>query len=241
MMYSYQLQQHNIFIMTALSKLINLLHLHFKYIFMGLSIHYSGRITDKQKLPLLIEELEEISKVHGWKYYIYETEFPIGYSPDDEHDENLYGISMNPPECEPVAFSFASNGRLCGPMQFSCWAESTDETERKYLYMNSTKTQYAGAEIHKMVIGVFRYVESHYLSDFVMIDEAQFWETGDENLLVENFRLNTELINRFTEALCANSQRNDEDIDTYLNRIIREFWVKRDEAGSKNSNDSTAD
>ena len=208
---------------------------------MGLSIHYSGRITDKQKLPLLIEELEEISKVHGWKYYIYENEFPIGYYPDDKHDENLYGISMNPPECEPVAFSFASNGRLCGPMQFSCWAESTDESELKYLYMNSTKTQYAGAEIHKMVIGVFRYVVSRYLSDFVMIDEAQFWETGDENLLVENFRRNTELINDFTEVLSVNTRREDEDIDTYLERIIKVFREKRDESCSENSNETTAD
>ena len=48
---------------------------------MGLTIHYSGRITDKKKLPLLIEELEEISKVHGWKYHIYETEFPAGDFP----------------------------------------------------------------------------------------------------------------------------------------------------------------
>jgi len=208
---------------------------------MGLSIHYSGRITDKQKLPLLIEELEEISKVHGWKYFIYETEFPIGYSPDDEHDENLYGISMNPPECEPVAFSFASNGRLCGPMQFSCWGDSTDESERKYLYMNSIKTQYAGAEIHKMVIGLFRYVESQYLSDFKMNDEAQFWETGDESLLVENFRLNTELINSFTEVLSVNTRHEDEDIDTYLERIIRVFRGKRDESGSENSNETTTD
>jgi len=208
---------------------------------MGLTIHYSGRITDKQKLPLLIEELEEISKVHGWKYFLYETEFPIGYYSDDEHDENLYGISMNPPECEPVAFSFASNGRLCGPMQFSCWGDSTDESERKYLYMNSTKTQYAGAEIHKMVIGIFRYVVSRYLTDFVMMDEAQFWETGDENLLVENFIRNTELINSFTEVLCANSQREDEDIDAYLDRIIREFRVKRDESCSENSNETITD
>ena len=148
---------------------------------------------------------------------------------------------MNPPECEPVAFSFASNGRLCGPMQFSCWAESTDESELKYLYMNSTKTQYAGAEIHKMVIGVFRYVVSRYLSDFVMIDEAQFWETGDENLLVENFRRNTELINDFTEVLSVNTRREDEDIDTYLERIIKVFREKRDESCSENSNETTAD
>ena len=208
---------------------------------MGLTIHYSGRITNKQKLSLLIEELEEISIVHGWKYHIFETEFPTGHYPDEVHDGNLYGICLIPPGSEPVTFAFLRNGRMCGPMQLSCWGNSTDETERKYLYMNSTKTQYAGAEIHKMVIGVFRYVVSHYLSDFVMMDEAQFWETGDENLLIENFKRNTELINDFTEALCMNTKREDEDIDAYLERIIREFRGKRDESGFKNSNDSTTD
>ena len=38
---------------------------------MGLSIHYSGQITDKSKLSQLIEEVEEIATVHGWKYHIY--------------------------------------------------------------------------------------------------------------------------------------------------------------------------
>ena len=123
--------------------------------------------------------------------------------------------------------------------QFSCWGNSTDETERKYLYMNFTKTQYAGAEIHKMVIGIFRYVLSHYLSDFKMVDEAEFWETGDEKLLYENFRRNTELINSFAEALQTNSPREDEDVETYLERIIREFRDKRGESGTKHPNDPT--
>ena len=47
---------------------------------MGLSIHYSGRIADKNTLPQLIEEVEEIATVHGWKYSIYEREFPVSES-----------------------------------------------------------------------------------------------------------------------------------------------------------------
>jgi len=206
---------------------------------MGLTIHYSGRMADKQKLPMLIEELEEISKVHGWKYHIFETKFPKGECPDDENDGYLYGMCMNPPECEPVAFSFTNNGRMCGPGQFSCWGNSTDETDKRYLYMNSTKTQYAGAEIHKMIIGIFRYVVSHYLTDFKMNDEAEYWETGDEKLLVENFRRNTELINSFAETLQTNTPREDEDVETYLERIIREFRDKGLTSGANNTNDPT--
>jgi transposase len=43
---------------------------------MGLTIHYSGRIADKSKLPQLIEEVEEIVNEHGWKYTVYDREFP---------------------------------------------------------------------------------------------------------------------------------------------------------------------
>ena len=194
---------------------------------MGLTIHYHGRIADKQKLPQLIEEIEEISKVHGWNYHILEREFPTGDYPEDEHDGNLYGIVFNPPGSEPVSFTFLRNGRMCGPMQLNCWGESTNEKERRYLYMNSTKTQYAGSDIHKMVIGIFRYIVPRFLSDFEMMDEAEYWETNDAKLLVENFRINTELINGFADALSENCTREGEGIETFIERVIREFWKKK--------------
>lgn len=194
---------------------------------MGLTIHYHGRIADKQKLPQLIEELEEISKVHEWDYHILEREFPSGDYPEDEHDGNLYGILFNPPGSEPVSFTFLRNGRMCGPMQLNCWGESTNEKERRYLYMISTKTQYAGSEIHKMVIRIFRYIVPRFLSDFEMMDEAEYWETNDSKLLEENFRRNTELINGFADALSENTNHEGEGIETYLERVIREFWEKK--------------
>jgi len=194
---------------------------------MGLTIHYHGRIADKQKLPQLIEELEEISKVHGWNYHILEREFPTGDNPEDEHDGNLYGIVFNPPGSEPVSFTFLRNGRMCGPMQLNCWGESTNQKELGYLYMNSTKTQYAGSEIHKMVIGIFRYIVPRFLSDFEMMDEAEYWETKDDKLLAENFRINTELINGFADALSENSKHKGENIESFIERVIREFWEKK--------------
>ncbi len=67
---------------------------------MGISIHYSGKIADKQKLPQLIEEVQEIATVHGWNYQVYEPTFPISTTQQHEqsnvadatHDDLLYGI-----------------------------------------------------------------------------------------------------------------------------------------------------
>ena len=193
---------------------------------MGLTIHYHGRIADKQKLPQLIEELEEISRVRGWEYHILERKFPIGDYPDEEHDGNLYGILFNPPGSEPVSFTFLRNGRMCGPMQLNCWGNSTNQQEREYLYMNSTKTQYAGSEVHKMVIGIFRYVVPRYLVDFEISDEAQYWETRDDKLLEENFKRNTDLINGFASMLEENNKPEGEDIEAYIVRMIREYKDK---------------
>jgi len=194
---------------------------------MGLTIHYHGRIADKQKLPQLIEELEEISNVHGWETHILERKFPSGDFPEDEHDGNLYGILFNPPGCEPVSFTFLRNGRMCGPMQLSNWGNSRNEKERGYLYLNFTKTQYAGSEIHKLVIGIFRYIVPRFLSDFEMMDEAEYWETNDSKLLEENFKRNTELINGFAAALSEKTRCEGEDTETFIERVIREFWEKK--------------
>lgn len=42
-----------------------------------------------------------------------------------------------------------------------------------------------------MIIGIFRFVVSNCLAGFEIIDEPEFRETGDENLLIENFGRNT--------------------------------------------------
>ena len=192
---------------------------------MGLTIHYSGRIADKNTLPQLIEEVEEIDTVHGLKYSIYEREFPVSEALTQSHNGKLYGIEFTPKGSEPVSLCFLSNGRMSGIMQLASWGEFknnkklvlnngkvnkqgeieivskeltlTAEDYARYLYMCSSKTQFAGPQAHEMIIAVFRYIEKTYLSEFCMVDEAEFWETGDKEVLLKNFEYNTALINGF--------------------------------------------
>ncbi len=227
---------------------------------MGLTIHYSGRIANKNTLPQLMEEVEEIATVHGWKYRIYEREFPVSErltsseALTQTHDGKLYGIEFTPRGSEPVSICFLSNGRMSSIMQLASWGEFkgnkklvlnngnidkqgeieivskevtlTADDYARYLYMCSSKTQYAGPQAHEMIIGVFRYVAKTYFAEFNMIDEAEFWETGDEELLLKNFEFNTALINGFASTLNENTRREDEDLDSYMERIIREFRKK---------------
>ena len=96
----------------------------------------------------------------------------------------------------------------------------------KYLCMCSTKTQYAGPEMHAMIIGVLRYVSKQYLSNFNLVDESQFWETNDKVLLKENFARNAAIIEGFGCVLAENQRLADEDWDSYIQRIIKAFRSK---------------
>lgn len=230
---------------------------------MGLSIHYSGQIADKNRLPQLIEEVEEIAKVHGWKYSIYEREFPEeskeahsneSLQNKSKHDGKLYGIDFTPHGSEPISIAFLSNGRMSSVMQLYCWGEFKEEKHieinnanvneqgelemhneeliltadyyQRYLYKCSSKTQYAGVQAHEMVIGVFRYLNKNFLKDFELIDEGNFWETYDKDLLIRTFERYTSLINGFASALTETKKKEDEDLDAYMERVIREFRGK---------------
>jgi len=230
---------------------------------MGISIHYSGKIANKQYLPQLIEEVQEIATVHGWKTETYENEFPIateGVTQSDtldntEHDGLLYGIDFTPEGSEPVSVCFLSNGRMSTLMQLVCWGSYENESQitieseelgangewisstdslrfdeaeyNRMLYMCSTKTQYAGPEAHELIIGVMRYISKTYLEDFKLTDEAEFWETGNKQILVDNFTRNGLIIQNFSASLTSAERMPDEDLDSFIRRIAG--GLKKDE------------
>lgn len=224
---------------------------------MGLSIHYSGQITDKSTLSQLIEEVEEIATVHGWKYHIYERNFPkIDVNTDTIYDGKLYGIDVSPKGSEPISFCFLSNGRMSSIMQLACWGKYDNEAQFEiqtdtqdedgqwksknetltitkevavsYLYKCSSKTQFAGAAIHEMIIGLIRYVSKEYLSDFELTDESLFWETSDRVLLEANFQKNSRLLSAFGSALSQTQRLPNESVEECLKRILKDFRSKKD-------------
>lgn len=194
---------------------------------MGLSFHYNGSITDKKLLPKLIEDLEDIAQLHKWKYEILDTEFPEEKEQNNKHNQNVYGICFTPPQCETVFVSFLSNGRMSNPMLLDFWGEAKKAPENDYLYMLSVKTQYAGAEIHKLLMGIFHFLNKQYLNDFELYDEGDYWETGDDALLLKNFNQNAFLINSFKTALQSLPIQEEESPEDYIFRIIKDIQNKQ--------------
>lgn len=187
---------------------------------MGLSIHYSGRIKDAASLPLLIEEVKEIANTYGWEYRIAESVFPDNTLNDHEYLSPIYGISFTPPECETISLTFISNGVMACSSGIYLFGNSKNATERDYIYRLFAKTQFAGVEVHALIINIFRYLSKKYLSEFKMNDEGEYWETGDEDVLREKFKEYDALLDNFMLSFQTFPIEKGEDLMNYFDRLL---------------------
>ena len=187
---------------------------------MGLSIHYSGQIKDAASLPALIEEVIDISAVHGWKYHTYETKFPNDTFDNQHSFSPIYGIHFIPTESEAISLTFLSDGTMVCPVQIRFFADSKNEGERSYIYTNSVKTQYAGAVMHQLIIHILKYLDGKYFQNFQLKDESHYWETEDENLMREIFKRYDELIDNFALSVQSFPMNAGESLRSYFDRMI---------------------
>lgn len=194
---------------------------------MGLSFHYSGRIANPASLSDLIEEIEDIAKVHNWKYFVFDRQFPANVVGKPDYNQRIYGICFTPPNCETVDICFLSNGRMSSAAHLQFWGKTDTQEEREYLYMLSVKTQYAGIEIHQFLIQLFKYLNAKYFADFTMSDEGEYWETNDLEVLKTNFKRYTELIDGFVAAIESIPIKADEDVESYFLRLMKEINDKK--------------
>jgi hypothetical protein len=194
---------------------------------MGLSIYYSGTFNPDASLSSMIEEVKDIAELYKWKYKVFESEFPTNTIGNENYNQEIYGICFAPPQCEPVWICFLSNGKMSSPSHLKFFGKGENKEEKPYLYMLSTKTQYAGIEIHKLIIQLFKYLERKYLQDFTMKDEGNYWETGDEKLLQDTFKRYTAMIEGFASALEIYPMNARESFEAYFERLIKKIRKKR--------------
>lgn len=185
---------------------------------MGLTVYYKGRFNPEASLEMLIRECLEFAKVFHWDYHIFEREFPLIPFPH-EYNDNIYGIAISPPECEPLWFTFLSNGKMSGPAQLQFFGNSIDPEDLFALYSLFTKTQSAGTEIHMLVIEIFRHVSKKYLLDFTMSDEGKYWETGNRHELDRIFKKYNFLLDMYENGLKYSIPAEGESLQHMIERI----------------------
>jgi hypothetical protein len=189
---------------------------------MGLSIHYNGRFNKDAILSDMITEVKDIAATFKWDYNIYQKVFPANKNVDLSYDGEIYGISFTPPKCETVSICFLSNYRMSDYVHLKFYGQSENQPESDFLYMLSVKTQFAGSTIHKTIIELFRHLlKRNYFSEFNLVDEGKYWETGDERLLDETFKLYGDLIESFSLALETTPGKQGESFENYFERILK--------------------
>lgn len=185
---------------------------------MGLTIHYSGKLKNASELKSLIDDLKDVAKAENWDYFVFEEQFKNDAFSEIIDMENLFGMMISPPKCDPFCISFLSNGRMSGIINFNVM-QNEGKINEDLIYAVFTKTQYSGYENHKKLILLLDYISKKYLEEFECIDEGYYWETRDEELLKSTFENYTNLIDSFTSSIEMIPMNEGENLEDYLVRM----------------------
>ncbi|WP_316766768.1 hypothetical protein [Pedobacter frigiditerrae] len=188
---------------------------------MGLSIHYSGQIKAPELLPYLIEEVKDIAEIYKWKYHIYDAVFSKNSVEEIPSSKQVYGISFTPTNCETISLTFLRSGVMICPIRLFLSLNPQDEQEQIFLNTISVKTQYAGVELHQFIIHLLKYLNDKYFSNFIVNDESEYWETGDEEKMKNQFKKYNELVENFALAIETFPSKNGEDMIAYFERLMK--------------------
>ena len=171
---------------------------------MGLSIHYKGVLKSPDLIRPLIEESVDICEVMGWRYNL-------------AADDLLEGISITPEKCETLTLTFLPDGKLAS---------------RAFILLNMpadaaifTKTQYAGMDTHMAIIHLLRYLSGKYFRAFELMDEGNFWETNDVEVLRSQFSCYEVALNAVSNALKDFPSADGETPDSLVARL--EAYLKQ--------------
>lgn len=158
---------------------------------MGLTIHFGGRLRNRESLPKLMDEVADICRSLDWDHHFFDDHVeipehielpePFGQNPKTIH---LEGIYFTPPECETVWLSFTPTGRLSG---LPYWLAVDAFEDPNWVYTVPVKTQFAGIELHIALVHLLKYLEKKYLKDMEVTDEGYYWENLDRAALEEQF------------------------------------------------------
>lgn len=221
---------------------------------MGLSFHYKGKLKNAATLPEFITEVEDICQVLAWKYDVFNSEYPQNTFVSPVNNED-YGIIFSPPSCEPISFTFDSEGKIYVPWLKDILKKNKDGdikvitvhlnldedgsepviSERNegfdpgnLMYQVHVKTQFAGADIHVKVMELIRYLSGKYLVDFELIDESNYYESGDITLLNDKLNSISDFLDKFQDMLGNEKINSPKDFMKLIKKLSREIKKQND-------------
>ena len=111
----------------------------------------------------MIEEVKYVAIAQKWEYNIFEEKFSEADYGKETFNEDLFGISFSPEECEPVCLTFLSNGAMVSIISWHIRFNLKDDSElNEYV---SVKTQFAGPSTHKHIVLFLEYLSKNILKN----------------------------------------------------------------------------
>ena len=176
------------------------------------------------------DEMRDISSDMQWKYDLFDQDLNkpnTSYFDEDGEIKGhlpLKGILIRVhPKCETLSFLFDSEGNIRNLVLMV--------VQKDLITGQFVKTQFAPFEIHIVIVKLLKYLSKKYFESFEVIDEGEYWQTGDEELLKANLEFLGEVItvagNLINEELDRNSE-SEEPMLERIERILKErFGIKR--------------
>lgn len=165
--------------------------------YMGVTIKYRGKISDKTSVFSLIDEIEDIAKTQNWPYQILDEDWAIEPNAKLESGDGsgiqiightgLKGLRFKPHSAgEDIWLYFNKSGILTTPFRIALDAEENYPQRKSWV---SSNTKNADVDTHLKIINIFRYLKKKYLHDLELRDETGYWENEDLNQLKKYYQV----------------------------------------------------
>lgn len=207
---------------------------------MGISINYRGRINPAD-MGELIEDMKSICYQHGWGFTVFrdgeiaeqekaiwsveeqqtpeEVEERKSRSMNIEETIPLTGIIIDVEEkCEGVWLLFDAKGELYSLIGWILQRDGALSPDNNWVF---TKTQFSSLKAHVQICDLLRYLQKRYFVELEVSDEAEYWETGDMDMLYKKREFLGGMISKLATALRNAEPPTDEE------RENPELFMKR--------------
>jgi hypothetical protein len=185
---------------------------------MGVTIHYKGRIKTTSLIEPLVEELVEICTTNKWKYNLLNAD-----QSEDSKIPSLKGIYFNPPECDTMSMCFDPDGRLISFIAYVV-ASKCNEKLNEYAFYSSCKTQFGGPDVHIKIVNLLKYISGKYFDEWEVIDEAEYYATGDREVLEKKLGFINKIIDALDDAFSAHGDKLEGKDTKEINSFIQDVF-----------------
>ncbi|MCI0495467.1 hypothetical protein L0Z72_10715 [candidate division KSB1 bacterium] len=206
---------------------------------MGITIHYHGHIKDLNLISQLQEEMVDICQTMNWEYQLLNEDLTkpcdaqIQYTPKGANIIGhipLKGISIQVDQKnENLDILFNPEGKLSGFLQEIMIREGTIAKDPIW---NSTKTQFGRVDSHIATVNLLKYVRDKYVPDLIVADEGEYWESADNNILLEKRGFLFNAINKLEKALSTAEIPPDSSQEEII-RKLEEILIKMQQLPNK--------